>query len=799
MAKWFFVLLTVVLTLPVMAAENSIKGAVYDTSGNPVAGVAIRLDGAVNESTISGPDGAFLFQSIPDGRYTLTLGKQDLATRVIRNLIIPSQSSLVAKITMHPSLTTLRVIGSAVARERLPFNTTPAAVKVFPREAYRDQGQAALETILNQTPGAAVALPSQQNQAQPLAPYAATVRSGLPWETAALIDGNSVSLPSTGTFNLAYVPSFLLQEVEIIKGFGNMETTIGDALDGAINLRTADPTAVRKGTIEIEADSHGGQFSDLAYAGTAPGGRFSYSTMFAIDGNPGPVPSMAAAGAGLQRAQLLKAKYQFSSSITAVLTFAGTQGALGDAVARGFSLPGGAFGSFANSGQAQESHRFGLYSFELQDEAGNDHVTAKAYAMQLQRTNTYDAFAFPQIGSGVNSQDNVLGFSLQDDHQIADNLYQLQVSDREGRSQAAFCGDTCATLIPGGARSGETMVRLSMMAHPTKAFDLQFSAAALQLREHYSSNAGMTYTDRSILAPVFHAGAALHVLPDLTVRFAAGTGVADVPEAVLNSDTGFPLKQTPVGLPSLIVTQTAAPNLNPENAFGFDAGAEYRLHGDTTTLSFDLYDLRIHGTYFDQMSPGTTPNYIWTNGPAMTHQGIEIGLQQFKRVGLGFITQFSLLRNYVDGTIGNVSGGGNLAVLPWQNLTGGSPLVPGANDIAQLRVPYAQGYGEISYKWPRGSRLSLGALFLGANNPYARPAFVQLNSNLELSLGAWSKLQITVQNLSNIYPDGLPVGYAGIGVPLQTGAVAPVNAGVIGPRTIRLMFRQSIGGSIFEH
>jgi hypothetical protein len=118
------------------------------------------------------------------------------------------------------------------------------------------------------------------------------------------------------------------------------------------------------------------------------------------------------------------------------------------------------------------------------------------------------------------------------------------------------------------------------------------------------------------------------------------------------------------------------------------------------------------------------------------------------------------------------------------NLNGGSPFVQGANDVAPLRIPYAQGYAEISYKWPRGSRASIGALYWGANNPYARPAFGQFNTNLELSLDDFSKLQISVQNLTNIYGDGLPL--------------APVNAGVVGPRTVRFMFRRSIGGSLFE-
>jgi TonB dependent receptor len=71
-------------------------------------------------------------------------------------------------------------------------------------------------------------------------------------------------------------------------------------------------------------------------------------------------------------------------------------------------------------------------------------------------------------------------------------------------------------------------------------------------------------------------------------------------------------------------------------------------------------------------------------------------------------------------------------------------------------MPYAQGYGEISYKWPRGSRLSLGMLYEGSNNTYAQPAFVTFNSNLELSLGPKAKFQISVENLFNAMDNRLP-------------------------------------------
>lgn len=204
----------------------------------------------------------------------------------------------------------------------------------------------------------------------------------------------------------------------------------------------------------------------------------------------------------------------------------------------------------------------------------------------------------------------------------------------------------------------------------------------------------------------------------------------------------------------------------------------HRFHGETTTLSADVYHTIVHGAFYDKAT-GTLPlrQYTWLNAPPMTHEGVELALQQFKPVGLGYIVQASLVRTYTRGLNGEA------------NLSGGPPILPFTTDIAPMRVPYAQGYAEISYKWPRGSRASLGMLYLGNNNPYAVPAFAQLNANLELSLNDYSKLQFSVQNLGNAYADRFPVLVA---------APQPYLAGTVGPRTLRFMLRQSIGGSLYE-
>lgn len=773
------------------AAETAVTGRIVSAGGRAVAGAIVKLDGPVHERFRTGRDGAFVFLRPPvvPGDYALAITAAGYARLSRAHLAVGDAALDLGVLTLSPSLTSLKVIGSAVARERLPFNTTPAALKVFPREAYRDQGQAALSTVLNQTPGVNAVRAGDVNAAQPQAPYTASIRGGLPFETALLIDGNPVALPGSGSFDLAFVPSFVLQDVEVLKGYGSAESAIPGAVDGVLNLRTADPGSLRKALLEVETDTRGGQFSDFSYGGAA--GRFAFTTMLAVDGNPGPKTGFGAAGAALQRAQLLKIKYELSPAVSATASYLGSQGVAGMGLARGFRTSGG-FASFAGSQDAQASHRFGLYSLELDADSGADHFSGRMYGMQLQRTGAYDPLAFPGFAAGIDALDSAVGFSLQDDHQIAGNLYQIELSHRNGFTEAAG-------LIAPGARSDQTVLRGAAILHPSSALDLQFAAAALGMRERYSDNGGASFRDATVWTPVIHAGAALHVRSNLTVRVAAGSGAAAPPAAALNVDPSRIFAQQPVGLPTYTLTRTSS-SLSPETSFGYDAGLEYRLHGDTTTLSTDAYRVVTHGAYVDGSSAAPNVAYRWFGGPPMIHEGIELSLQQFKRAGLGFIAQAAFARTYVQNVPpGFYDGFSNLAVIPGQNLSGGSPLISGANDIAQTRVPYAQGYGEISYKWPRGSRLSLGALYYGANNPFYEPAFAELNSNLELSVGALSKFQISVENLTGAFGGALPAGYTGIPVRLADGSYAPANAGILAPRTFRIMFRQSIGpGTLYE-
>jgi len=113
---------------------------------------------------------------------------------------------------------------------------------------------------------------------------------------------------------------------------------------------------------------------------------------------------------------------------------------------------------------------------------------------------------------------------------------------------------------------------------------------------------------------------------------------------------------------------------------------------------------------------------------------------------------------------------------------GGAPtLVATSGDVGSGNT---HGYTEISYHGAQGSRISLGATYLGADPSLAQPATVILNTNLEIQVGIRGKIQFSIENLND--------AHLAVISPLDR-FLAPPNALGLSPRTVRLLVRRSFG------
>lgn len=820
-----------------------------DDAGKPVAGATVRVVGI--EPAKTDARGAFTLQPLARGAYIATISAPRFETTSLR-FSVGDGPAAPLRVVLRLPLPALRTIGSVIAHARAPFNASPVSVKIFPREAYRDQSQPDLGSVLAQTPSALPSFAQAENGAVRGVPIFASIRGSLPFESATSIDGVPVSLPSTGAFDLATIPSFVLQDVEIGKGPGNVGGIAPGAVAGTLDLRTADPTATRRALLEFGIDNRGGSFDDLWYGGTLKGGEVAIAAMSAIDGSRGPLANasfpIAITGPALvggksaamqstlssaplvgccvnvpsddlRRAQLLTVRFTPNDELTLTGTFLGAQSNRALAGARGMLLPilvdGSSplnvFASLAPTLAARETGTFSLYDLRARLDRGNDGFDVQAYAVEQRQdqafapegpqvldlsgtatfedgtTQTFDGTRATVALAGYpwsrSYRDSIGGAKIGWQHQDGKNLYLASLELRAARA--------LGPEISAGSKTSDLLTDASAQLHPNAKVEIDLGAGFNAHGARFATSFDAPFQQRTWSAAAVRAGGSYVVRDGLALRASLGSSFAPPPLDALSFVA--PTIDPHVGLPLQTTWVRANPDLTLESAFAYDVGAEWRLHGGTTTVSADAFLTATHGAFLQ----GT---FAWTNAPPMRETGIEASIVQFERVGFGFIAQGALLRTYVSGPIApGFYDGDNLGVLSGQNIAGGGFFVPGYNDVAAMRVPYAQGYGEISYKWPRGSRLSLGGLYEGANNPYAVPAFAALNANLELSLGGKEKLQISVENLLNALDGELPVAFGGVGVPTALGTTAGTNANVLAPRTIRVVFRQSFGaGSVYE-
>jgi outer membrane receptor protein involved in Fe transport len=676
------------------SADTTFIVTVRDESGQPVSGARVQIDAGPAKSSDS--HGSVRFALAQPGEHTVRIvahGYRSL-TETLRS---DNQNSI--NVVLVASAGALRLIGSATGHARTPFNATPVSQKIYPREAYRDQGQPDVTSVLNQTPGALALTTLNTNLGIPIAPAFASVRNALPWETPVLIDGEPIVTPS-GTLDLSLLPTYVLQEVELIKGPGDVADA-GGGVGGAVNFRTADPTLGSRGTYEVEGDSRGGSFSDLAYDGTLPNGELGYATMLSVDGSP------CCSGDPedyWRKAVLVKIRDIPQNGGLAI-----TSTVMDVTLDRS---PGAVYGGLGANAEGYEHLGFGDLALSL--DRGGD-----AYSLRFFTAQTDQGIDTPELSSTYGPDDEA-GATLSWTHAIAGLSFVTSARTLQN-------GISGTNLSEARSSASEA---ITYKPNTRNEFDLSGS-----LDE--DRTLGRTFD-----GPEARLGYAYSLTNALALRASYGTSSV---------------------APPLLAASTVDAI---ERATGADAGIEWRLHGNTTTLSADIYRNSTQNAYalFDDG---------WVNGPPMVESGAELTLQQFKRVGLGFIAALQVPRTYVWGNTGAYT-------YPVTNI--------GYGTFLPFRIPYAQGYSEISYKWPHGSRASIGVLYVGSNNAYGAPAFVTLNSNLELSLGSKAKLQFSVQNLTNALANRLPV----FGLPDPQYGLQPF--------TLRFMFRQSFGaGGLYEH
>jgi outer membrane receptor protein involved in Fe transport len=271
-----------------------LQGVVTDGTGAPLGGVLVTAKGSVTQSATSDAGGAYSL-TLPAGIYDLSATKAGyVSASTIEYPVLAGVTTTLNVTLTGETLTSLKEIArTGVSAARSGFNTSAASVQTLSQQTFIDQGQQQVQHVLDQTPGIVIDHPgTSANNAAPGAITFPSIRGGLGFETASLIDGHPLAVQTFGDYVTTFLNSYVLQTVEVIKGPGADAPETYFAINGTVNFRTLDPTATLTGRVDEGVDSYGGLFSNYRISGPVPGiadKKLSVVFDYAIDGTPGPL------------------------------------------------------------------------------------------------------------------------------------------------------------------------------------------------------------------------------------------------------------------------------------------------------------------------------------------------------------------------------------------------------------------------------------------------------------------------------------------------------------------------------
>jgi len=343
--------------VPALAAgDSAITGTVHSAAGAPVAGATVAATGPARASTTTDPAGAFNLP-VPPGIYQVTVSKAGFATVSTPDIAVIAGQSVPLTVTLaEQSLSTLRTIGQVTATGHLgQINTGAATQSYVSGVQFQQLANPQINDVLQRIPD--VVIEKLGTQAD-----TAIVVGGLqPYETQVLIDGHPLALGQYGVWLTQYFPSYMIGGVETQSGPGNTTPFANIAVAGTVNLQTIGFT--KKSTAELTqgVDQYGSQYTTGLVTGST--GKFDYVLAGGTQGENGPyfgkkecdiyqldystvvntnTAGIAAfcgdfSGSLFTRAELEKARYNFSPTTSFDLSFLGSYG--------GFSPQGSAWGA----------------------------------------------------------------------------------------------------------------------------------------------------------------------------------------------------------------------------------------------------------------------------------------------------------------------------------------------------------------------------------------------------------------------------------------------------------------------
>ncbi len=799
--------------------DGGLRGVVTSSDGAPVADATVTLRGSSGErSARTDTAGHFALTKLTAGSYAVRVaapGYDRLADRVVG----VSDATAKLALTLVRSSSSLVTIGRITANGGDALSTSSVPSTTLDAQRYAAAGYTRVSDVLQDDISTTLVHPLGGSS---VLPTSVALRGPDPTETLVDIDGHQVNNGNTGDFDLSLLDPADYSSIELVKGISPSSLVGPDTIDGAINIRTLEPTASSHGTLRLTAGSFNTFGETFETTGTVNRLGYAFSlhrTTSDGETNTGIADVATGAAARIGSAvtgstALGKLRYAFGrdgdgyaelsfhdqsqfrdlsaalSSVPASTAAAGGGAGSADALARHAADSSRAaeapvlpeLDSFA--GTALAAHNAG-YGLDIRLPLGAADASGVAPTSVLFRH--YTSLVSQSVsGSGAetspylyNDRDLINDDTLEVDRHFAHAILTLQYGVRNENLSTDFLAGVVndQSVARRTAQSVDRFPADSALANAAgiATLGLGQTQRSAVLRYSYDPTARLHltaatyYSNYSLFGTSIDPRLGLTFDPDArsVVRFSAGTTyqAPQLPELYVPS-----VLPQPVGG----YVSVGNPNLRPDRATEYGLGFEHVFETGSrrTDVSVDLYRVNLRqpaSTYLppldqncgasDAGGDGTACPLSYTiNAGDAVYQGIEISGQ--RRIG-PFATVragYAVRSAYLTSVPASIQDG--TLVVGEQTL--GLPL-----QKATLAVRNAP---------PLGWGYNAGLIYEGLYNELNEPQFALLNAGLTYRRRGF-EVNLAGTNLTNVYDrhftrQGFGVPYAGLTGPIATDAYA---------------------------
>lgn len=254
---------------------GSIEGRIVREGGTPLGGVTVAIVDTARVQ-LTGANGAFSFDQVPAGTYTVTFTLGDQSTAVEEVTVAPGRATTIEPVVdwTVSYLDTITVYSASRQTERI--TEAPAAITVVTEDQIEREGaNGQVPKLLEFTPGAEVT----QSGLYDFNFNARGFNSSLNRRILTLIDGRDPSVPFLGSQEWSAVsfPLDDLASLELVRGPGSALYG-ADAFNGVLNMVTKAPRFSRGGKVQATGGDLDTQRLDFRAAGELGAGFYAKAT-----------------------------------------------------------------------------------------------------------------------------------------------------------------------------------------------------------------------------------------------------------------------------------------------------------------------------------------------------------------------------------------------------------------------------------------------------------------------------------------------------------------------------------------